>query len=74
MKSIHFSIHASHKHLLKPLLCARHLLGAGPGEGHDWCVQFWDVDIKRNKIQAISLRSSQESGGERVMEEMCMPL
>lgn len=47
-----------------------------PGQERDMtgCVQFWDVDIKRNKIQAISLRSSQESRGERVMEELCVPL
>lgn len=32
------------------------------------CVQFWDVDVKRNKIQAMSLR---DSGGPRVME-MCV--
>lgn len=74
MKSIHFSIHASHKHLLKALLRARHLLGAGPGEGHERCVQFWDVDVKRNKIQAVSARSSQDSEVERVMEEMYVPL
>lgn len=61
MKSIHFSIHASHKHLLKPLLFARHLLGAGPGEGQG------DVDVKRNRIQAMSLR---DGGRQRVMEEM----
>lgn len=64
MKSIHFSIHASHKHLLNPLLCARHLLGARPGEGHGGCVPFWDADVKGNKIEAISWRSSQESVGE----------
>lgn len=62
MKSIHFSIHASHKHLLKPpLLFARHLLGAEPGEGQG------DVDVKRNRIQAMSLR---DGGRQRVMEEM----
>lgn len=63
MKSIHFSIHASHRHLLKPRLHARHLLGVGPGEGQ----QFWDGDAKRNEIQAVSLKSSWGSGGHQVM-------
>lgn len=35
------------------------------------CVQLWDADGKRNKIQAISLR---DSWRQRVMEEMCVLL
>lgn len=71
MKSIHFSIHASQKYLLKPLVCARHLLGAGPGNRPGVCLQFLDVNVKRNKIQDISLR---DNGRRRIMEETCLLL